>query len=211
MNKIKFLMAVMISVLPFSIVRVTLYKLFMQYDIHSSKIGWGTVIAIDSFSINHVSIGSLNLFTGPFSFKASPGCFIGGGNIFRCGKWAGSAAFADRDFGRSMSIGRDVTITNKHYFDVVGNLIVGNDSWIAGYGSQFWTHGGNKKEIDIHIGVRCYLGSAVRFAPGACVADGTIVGLGSVVTKKFYESDVMIAGNPASIKKTDYNWQDDLR
>lgn len=203
-------MAVIIAVLPLSIFRTMLYRILLRYNIRSSKIGWGTVIAVDSFCLDNVSIGSFNLFTGPFVFSAGSGTTIGSGNVFRCGKWAADQRFANRNFGRSMSVGDNVVMTNKHYFDIVGTLDIGHDSWIAGFGSQFWTHGGNKADIDICIGNRCYLASAVRFAPGACLADDTIVGIGSVVTKKFSEEQILIAGNPAVIKKSGYCWQKDL-
>ena len=210
MKKIAFIITVAISLMPFNIIRVTLYRLFLRYDIQSSKIGFGTIIAIDQFTADHISIGNFNLLTGPFSFSAKSGCTIGGGNIFRCGKWASSAQFSNRHFGRSIQLDENVTITNKHYFDTVGTTRIGSGSWIAGYGSQFWTHGGNKADIDITIAPNCYIASAVRFAPGASIASETIIGIGSVVTKKFVEPKTLIAGNPAIVKKTNYSWQNDL-
>jgi acetyltransferase-like isoleucine patch superfamily enzyme len=211
MSKIRLILAVIISIVPLSMIRIMLYRLFFRYDIRSSKIGFGTIIAIDNLSIDHVCIGNFNLFTGPFSFSAKNGCTIGGGNIFRCGKWASSVQFANRHFGRNIQLDENITITNKHYFDTVGTTKIGSGSWIAGYASQFWTHGGDKADIDINIGQNCYLASSVRFAPGSCIADDTIVGIGSVVTKKFVEPKTLIAGNPAIVKKTNYSWQNDLR
>jgi len=211
MSKIYLILAAIISIMPFNLIRIILYRFFFRYDIRSSKIGFGTIIAIDNLSITHVSIGNFNLFTGPFSFSAKSGCVIGGGNIFRCGKWASAAQFSNRHFGRALQLDENITITNKHYFDTVGTTKIGKNSWIAGYGSQFWTHGGDKVDIDITIGQNCYLASSVRFAPGVSIADDTIVGIGSVVTKKFIESKTLIAGNPAIVKKINYSWQNDLR
>lgn len=201
----------MIAVLPLGILRTMLYRALLRYDIRSSRIGWGTIIAVDSFCIDTVSIGNFNLFTGPFSFLAGSGSTIGSTNVFQCGKWAAEKRYADRNFGRSISVGANVIITNKHYFDIVGHLEIGHDSWIAGYGSQFWTHGGNKADIDIVIGNQCYIASSVCLVPGASIADNTIVGIGSVVTKKFTEPKTLIAGNPAIVKKTNYSWQNDLQ
>ena len=98
-------------------------------------------------------------------------------------------------------------ITSNHYFDVVGAFVLGNNSWIAGTGSQFWTHGAGVQERNITIGEHCYLGSAVRFAPGSSVGDNCIVGLGSVVTKKFNSNNAMIAGHPARIIRENYDWK----
>jgi acetyltransferase-like isoleucine patch superfamily enzyme len=210
MKKIAFILAITISIMPLNTIRIFLYRLFFRYDIRSSKIGFGTIVTINNLILNHVNIGSFNLFTGPFTFSANTNSSIGSGNIFRCGKWVASSKFEERRFGRSIFLGTSVTITNKHYFDTVGTTTIGDHSWIAGYGSQFWTHGGDKLDIDITIGRNCYLASAVRFAPGASIPDDTIVGIGSVVTKKFTECKILIAGNPAIVKKTNYSWQKDL-
>ena len=98
-------------------------------------------------------------------------------------------------------------ITSNHYFDVAGTFVLGNNSWIAGIGSQFWTHGAGVQERNITIGERCYLGSAVRFAPGSSVGDNCIVGLGSVVTKEFNSNNAVIAGHPAKIIRENYDWK----
>ena len=52
----------------------------------------------------------------------------------------------------------------------------------------------------IRIGEDCWLGGNVTVCPGVTLGDRVIVAAGSVVTKSF-PSDVLIAGNPAVIKK----------
>ena len=74
-------------------------------------------------------------------------------------------------------------------------------------GSQFWTHGAGVVDRNIQIGRDCYLGSAIRFAPGSGVGDNVIVAMGSVVTKKFEESMVMIGDVPATVLKRNYDWK----
>ena len=95
----------------------------------------------------------------------------------------------------------------KWDIDLAGSLIIGDKSWVAGRGSQFWTHGAGIKKRDISIGKECYVGSAVRFAPGASVPDYCIVGLGSVVTSEITESRSLVAGVPAKVIKRDYDWR----
>ena len=60
---------------------------------------------------------------------------------------------------------------------------------------------------DIRIGRDCYLGSAVRFAPGSAIRDNVSVAMGSVVTKKFDANKAMVSGVPATVLKEDYNWK----
>lgn len=49
----------------------------------------------------------------------------------------------------------------------------------------------------IKIGSNCWLGSNSIILPEVTLADHTIVGAGSVVTKSVYEKNCVIAGNPA--------------
>lgn len=51
--------------------------------------------------------------------------------------------------------------------------------------------------MPVAIGDFCYVGSEVRFAPGAHVGDCCIVGLGAVVSRGSIESSWLIGGVPA--------------
>ncbi len=101
-------------------------------------------------------------------------------------------------------------ISSRHLFDVAGSIIIGENSHIAGANSQFWTHGASVTKRNIHIGKNCYIGSAVRFKPGASIGNGNIVGIGSVVTRNFNSENVMIGGNPATILKNNYYWKKEI-
>ena len=48
----------------------------------------------------------------------------------------------------------------------------------------------------------------VKFAPGTLIGNSNIVGLGSIVTKKFNVENSLIVGNPAKVVKENYNWQE---
>jgi acetyltransferase-like isoleucine patch superfamily enzyme len=49
----------------------------------------------------------------------------------------------------------------------------------------------------IYIGRNCWIGSNSIILPGVTLADNTVVGAGSVVTKSFLDGHCVIAGNPA--------------
>ncbi|PTM07993.1 MAG: acetyltransferase, partial [Bacteroidetes bacterium] len=53
----------------------------------------------------------------------------------------------------------------------------------------------------------CYIGSAVRFSTGVTIADNSIVGIGSIVTKKFTNEYVLNAGNPVKIVRENFDWK----
>lgn len=102
-------------------------------------------------------------------------------------------------------LGHNSAITRLHFFEASGDILIGDNTIIAGRGSHFFTHGISSTNLDdvrsIEIGPWCYIGSTSRFVPGSGVARGTFVGLGAVITKAFKDEFVLIAGNPAIIKK----------
>jgi acetyltransferase-like isoleucine patch superfamily enzyme len=205
--KLRTVIAVLISVLPTSGIRVFAYRTLFKYEIVESTIGFGTVLAVDSAKIIRSSIGKFNVFTGPMTVSIKERARIGMLNSFSCGLWTLQQHPAGPDYARSVEIGKNTLITSHHFFDIAGAFVLGNNSWIAGRGSQFWTHGANASDRNISIGMDCYLGSAVRFAPGASIGNNALVGLGSVVTKKFDLDNALIAGTPAVIVKQNYHWK----
>lgn len=63
----------------------------------------------------------------------------------------------------------------------------------------------NSKGIEIGnhvwIGENCYILKKVK------ISDNTIVGTGSIVTRKFNEENIVIAGNPAVICRKNISWK----
>jgi len=186
--------------------RVLGYRL-LGYNLRGSRIGFGTILAVSEATLEACRIGFFNLFIGPMSITLGKGAAIGNANIFSCGFWTTRKENATLNYRRSLVVETDALVTSNHYFDLAGSFYLGARSWIAGIGSQFWTHGAGVLDRDIRIGEDCYLGSAVRFAPGSSLGDHVIVAMGSVVAKKFDESFALIGGVPAAVLKTDYDWR----
>jgi len=161
---------------------------------------------LDKVEIGRASIGRHNIFRGPFSLYIKDGARVVADNIFKCGSWALEDKFQDAGYLRRCVIESDALITDAHFIDTVGGFELGEHSWIGGRNSQFWTHGAGVTDRFISIGSNCYIGSAVRFAPGAAIGDHNIVSLGSVVTKKFDGNHLLIGGMPARIIKEKYDW-----
>lgn len=201
MNRIKKLCVRLVSWLPTNGLRCFGYGL-LGYRIRAAKIGWGTRIETSAFDVERCTIGPRNLFTGPMTVTIGPGTTIGAANSFLCGKWV--RQFDTERYPRDLRIGERCVITGGHWFDVCGRIVIGSDTWIAGRESQFWTHGAGVCKTSITIGDRCYIGSAVRLAPGATIANDCVVGLGSVVVHAIEDSQSLIAGVPARVIKRDY-------
>lgn len=60
---------------------------------------------------------------------------------------------------------------------------------------------------DVSIGDHVWVGNTVLVTKGVNVLNDSIVGTGSVVTRCFTESNVVIAGNPAVIVKRNISWE----
>lgn len=58
----------------------------------------------------------------------------------------------------------------------------------------------------IEIGKHVWIGKDVKVGKNTKISDNSIVGWGSIVTKEFNETNVIIAGSPAKIVKREINW-----
>lgn len=200
----KMLLPLLVSLMPISGLRVSLYRLIFGYKIGKGvRIGFGTLIAVQAFEVGaNTVIGPLNIFKGPIQVRIGAEAKIGRFNRIFCSWHIVDSKFAERSYTPFFLMGDRTLVLNSHFFDVYGRLTIGNDSWIAGNGSQFWTHGLSVTDRDITIGEKNYIGSAVRFAPGTSVQNRNVVALGSVVLGRIEASDSLISGDPAKVVRS---------
>ncbi len=196
-------LALLISRLPVSGLRIALYRALLGYRFgRGCVLGYGVELAVDSFAAGDgVIIRRHTAFVGPLEVVLGDRTFVGRFNKIECGDGAASPSVKHMKYTRRFETGADSLINEGHLFDVLGTIRIGRGSWIAGFASQFLTHGASVADRDINIGEQCFLGSAVRFAPGSGIADRVIVGMGAVVTKRLPDSNVVIGGLPARVIK----------
>jgi acetyltransferase-like isoleucine patch superfamily enzyme len=204
---LKLLLALVISLLPLNSLRVLGYRIFFGYRISEAHIGFGTVIVVESLAVDRASVGLFNLFVGPMKVIVQAGASIGNRNTFSCGYWVLQDQYRESKYSRTLELGKNVLITSGHYFDIAGTFKLGDHSWIAGIGSQFWTHGAGVRDRDIMIGENCYVGSAVRFAPGSCIGNQVLVAMGSVVSGALPVDRALVGGVPARVLRENYDWK----
>lgn len=196
-----------IACTPSKGLRRWLYGLIPGYSVdRSARIGWLSIVDVQSLSLGPGStIGGRCYISGPMNLVLGSGAILGGTNRVDCGRWYADFDLVGSPYAREFVLGDKAMITAGHYFDAVGGIRIGEGSWIAGCGSQFWTHGLGVEDRSVVVGRYCYIGSAVRFAPGARVGDLAVVGLGSVVTRDLSpHSQVLIAGVPAGVVRENY-------
>ena len=202
-RQVRWLLASIISRLPSSALRLAMYRAVLGYRFGAgTRIGFGVTISVDSFDCaDGVTIRRGTSFLGPIAVRLAANTFIGRFNKIECGEGAAKPNVSHMNYARCFETGEDSLVNEGHLFDVLGRVAIGRGSWIAGFNSQFLTHGASAVDRDIVIGEHCFVGSAVRFAPGSGVDDRVIVGMGSVVTKRIAESDAVVAGVPARFIK----------
>ncbi len=202
----KVALAVLIGFLPLNFLRVLGYRLLFGYRIASSRSDLERSLPL-TFAIARSKIGFFNQFIGPMKINIAEGASIGNRNTFSCGYWVLREDNKTMNYARTLEIGADTLITSGHHFDLAGKFKLGDRSWVAGIGSQFWTHGVGVRDRDIEIGSDCYLGSAIRFAPGASIGNNVLVAMGSVVSGKMDVNNALVGGIPAKALKENYDWK----
>ncbi|WP_158844262.1 acyltransferase [Algibacter sp. L1A34] len=196
--KFKSILLRLLKHVPSSFLKVVILKYVFGY-----KIGKNVFIGKAYINCEKVSIGDNVRIANGNNFTCNS-IIIGDNTMFHSNNnIVGSGVF---------KIGKNSRVINNHYFDVWNNITIGNNTWIAGKNSEFWTHGSihtkTGKNLDIKIGDNNYIGSSCKFASGVNIGSINIVGLGSVVSSDFENSRNIIAGNPAKIVKQNLDWRD---
>lgn len=96
--------------------------------------------------------------------------------------------------------------TGGCYIQTIGGLKIGSNV-IMGMGSKIITANHDIKNFERHIckpvvlGNNVWIGSNVVILPGVSIGDNVIIAAGSIVTKSFFENNIILAGNPAKVIK----------
>ncbi len=214
----KFKLAVLacVAILPSSLARVGL-RLFFGYKIGKDvRIGFSIIDAEECVIGDNVSIGHLNAFVGIKKLSIGEHTRIGvlnvvrGGDEVRIGRYCEILRLneinsipepdiiniADPTF----ILGDGSMIAASHKIDFTDKVEFGKRVILGGRNSSIWTHN-RQQTAQVKIGDLSYIGSEIRIAPGGCIPARCIVGIGSVITKKFDRENVMIAGVPAAVLK----------
>lgn len=191
--------------LPFNRLRVGAYRRLGYHIAEDVRIGRhtrlrcetchlgpGVVIASgNSIHVRHLRVGAR--------------CVVGSDNVLTA--WA---AYGDGPLANTIELGDDVSVTDGHLLDGSFGIVIGEGTWLAGRGTELWTHGSLRAPGPIRIGEGCYVGSAVRIATGVDVGSGSLVGLGSVVVRSCPPKS-HLSGNPAEARAEPIEWRANWR
>jgi acetyltransferase-like isoleucine patch superfamily enzyme len=215
-SKLKLLFLAFLALLP-SFLKRPLYRLFFSYKIGKRvRIGFSIIDAQECIIGDDVSIGHLNVLIGIKKLSIGEHTRIGHLNIIRGGDEVKLGRYTEIiRFNEINSIpdpviitpadprfilGDGSVITTSHKIDFTDRVEFGKRVILGGRNSSLWTHN-RQATKPIIIGDYSYIGSEIRIAPGGEIPPKCIVGIGSVITKKFESEYQLIAGVPAKIVK----------
>ncbi|MCK0180167.1 hypothetical protein MWU50_12760 [Flavobacteriaceae bacterium S0862] len=183
---------------------VNFLKVFFLKTLFGYQIGKSVSIGKSIINCKKVNIGN--------------NVYIASNNVFSCNKiniGSNTSIHSGNTFvGKgTFKIGENSRIINNHYFDLWNSIKIGNNTWIAGRNSEFWTHGSiktktNNKDLSIEIGDDVYVGSSSKFAPGTKIESLNLISLGSMVSGIFHKKETIIMGNPAKVVKENIDWRE---
>lgn len=210
------LLAVLILPLP-SILKVLVMRHLMGFRIgRGVRIGFSLVMPQRAEIGDRVRIGHFNLIARMQNISLGNDSVIGLGNIILGGREVrlGDGATIGRlnEINSILNplvrgvpdpvliLGRRTIVTAWHKIDFTDRVELGDSVVFAGRLSNIWTH--NRQDIGpVSIGANCYVGSGIQMVPGSRVGASCVVGLGAVITRRFTEDFVLVAGVPARVVK----------
>lgn len=191
-------------------------RLILNLFFRGNNLLWNLIKAI--YKNNKIDIGpSSNLLNCKFYIS-------GGGNIIKIGNRCGLSGLKIymNCSGCSVYIGDNVRVsaTGKHSTDFYacdGGSIVVKDNCLFSNRIEILTtdfhelineHGERYNySSNVVIGENCWIGMQTLILKGVHLSDSTVIGARSVVTKSCIEKNVVIAGFPAKVIRSDVNWK----
>jgi acetyltransferase-like isoleucine patch superfamily enzyme len=215
-SKSKLLFLALLAIFP-SVLKCFCYRLFFGYKIGKRvKIGFSVVDAKDCIIDDDVSIGHLNALIGVKKLSIGEHTRIGHLNIIRGGDEVRLGRYTEiirlneinsipdpivvTPAEPKFILGDGSVITASHKIDFTDRVEFGKRVILGGRNSSLWTHN-RQSTKPIIIGDYSYIGSEIRIAPGGEIPPKCVVGIGSVITKKFEDEYKLIAGVPAKAVK----------
>ncbi|MDE6481592.1 MAG: hypothetical protein K2L25_02100 [Alphaproteobacteria bacterium] len=123
-------------------------------------------------------------------------------------------------YGQKLHIGRETRIGGANFSLAENSQIFIGDNCLLSYDIQFMaadghsifdndTHEFLNKPLPIVIGNHCWIGWRCTISKGAGLADNSVLGMCSVLSRKISTPNVAIAGVPARILRRNINWSSD--
>jgi len=215
-TKVRKIIAFLLLPLP-SFLKVLAYRHLLGYRLGKNvRIGFSVIAARECAIGARTRIGHCNFIARMRTLDIGEDVVIGhfnillGGRRIQIGNGASIGRFNEINSaleplvrGRPdpvLVMGERAIVTAWHKIDFTDRVVLEDCVVLAGRVSNLWTH--NRQDVaPLRIGAHSYVGSGVQMAPGSSIGPRCVVGLGSVITKKFADEGVLLAGVPARVVK----------
>jgi carbonic anhydrase/acetyltransferase-like protein (isoleucine patch superfamily) len=213
-RRLRLLALAAIALLP-GLLKRPLYRSLFGYRIGPGvRIGLALLDAQEVDLGEGTEIGHLNLITRVGALVTGRRVRLGPLNIVRGGERVQLGDYAEvmrlnvlnaipdhdcttRPVSR-LEVGAGAVIVSGHRIDFTDRVTIGRNVIVGGRNSSLWTHN-RQQTAPIEIGDFCYLGSEVRLAPGARLAERSILALGSVLAGAIDTPGALVGGVPARV------------
>jgi len=109
----------------------------------------------------------------------------------------------EKDFIKCLNLNSGIYIQCSNGVKIHGSCIIAAGAKIISGNHNFHDFSAPSSPTNsVIVKKGCWIGANAIILPGVILEEGTIVGAGSVVTKSFSRSNIIIAGNPARIIKS---------
>lgn len=218
---IRKLMILFISIMPFNLFRIFLYRVLLKYDIsYKAKVGMFNYldckkctikknanlnklnfIRLEELILKEKSvIKFLNIVKDINKLELNTGSSILVNNrVF--GTRIGLSPYKKHE---NLLIGERSLITKKHLFDLSDEIIVGDNVLFAGVETHLWTHGfvnNIKIQKNIIIKNNVYIGSRSTILSGIVIEENVNIGASTTVSKSILEKNVFVVSSNQFIKE----------
>lgn len=161
----------------------------------SITVGYGGSAGIVSKSYSEICLekNSLLIFLGKAHF--AEGCSIRNSGKMR--------------IGSRFSMNKNSFLSCYNYISIGDDFSSGWEVNIRDSDGHYIIKKGERKPLSypVHIGNKVWICSCSDVLKGVSIGDSCVVAYRSLVTKKFPESNVMIAGTPAQVVQTEIDWE----
>lgn len=203
---IKRLASLLVVPLPWRLKRWLLARVWGYELAPTAYIGWSYIFPGHLVMRDGAYIGHLNVAIHLARMECGAYSVIGRSNWIT-GHPVDGAHFSHRA-GRdpSFNLGDHAALTKSHLVDCTDRVEIGAFTTVAGYQSQFITHGIDLIESrqdcqPIRIGAYCLVGSRVTVIGGAVLPDRSQLAAASLLNKPHTAPLTLYAGQPAVAKR----------
>lgn len=211
----RMMFALVFGLLPASAAKNRLLRL-VGYEIHSSaRISPSLFLNIERLTCAEgVVILAGSCFKSMARIELGEGAIVGRWNTISASPiYRQPGGAQHRDLAGALMMGRFSYITNRHYVDCSGGVVVEDWAAIAGVRSVVLSHTLVLDKLTsrcdpVRIGAGSFVGSCCSIAPGSLVPRHCVVAMSSFVRPGLFDEECLYAGLPAqAVKREIGHWE----